>query len=329
VATLAARAGSFLGAILVVAPGLVACGGSRSPAGSPLEAPDLGTDAGRESLSSGEPLVISVGGQDRIILVHLPAGAEGPVPLVINLHGSRFTAGQQETFSGMDATADAYGFIVAYPQAAIPSGHGFEWHVPGQPLFGGRAAPPDAPDDVKFIAAAVAAITRRASVDPKRVFVTGFSGGARMASQVACDLSETFAAAAAVGGLRFPSPCGARRAVPIVAFHGTADPVNPFEGANAPTWTYGVREAAEQWAAHDKCAGPIAESTPGPSVHRTRYTACRDAAGVELYAIDEAGHEWPGGPPMPDSVTTPLGPQTNAVDANAVIWRFFADHPLP
>jgi polyhydroxybutyrate depolymerase len=329
VAKAASRAGSVLGASAVAALALVACGGSRSPAGSALQAPDLAADAGHASLSSGEPLVISVGGRDRTILVHLPPNADGPVPLVINLHGSRFTAGQQETFSGMDATADSYGFIVAYPQAAIPSGHGFEWHVPGQPLFGGRAAPPDAPDDVRFIAAAVTAITRRASVDPKRVFVTGFSGGARMASQVACDLSETFAAAAPVGGLRFPTPCGARRAVSVVAFHGPADPVNPFEGGNAPTWTYGVREAAEQWAAHDGCAGPILESTPGPAVHRTRYTGCRDAAAVDLYAIDEAGHEWPGGPPMPDTVTTPLGAQTNAVDANAVLWAFFADHPLP
>src|ERR1700678_1099808 len=97
VATAAARAGSFLGVMVVVAPGLYACGGPRAPAGSPLEAPDLGSDGGAASLSSGEPLVISVGGRDRTILIHLPQDSEGPLPLVINLHGSRFTAGQQET----------------------------------------------------------------------------------------------------------------------------------------------------------------------------------------------------------------------------------------
>jgi len=325
-----ARACLSVGALAVLVAGFGACGGARTPAGSPLDAPpELGSDGGRASLASGEALVISVGGRDRIIRVHLPPSADGPVPLVVNLHGSRFTAAQQETFSGMDATADSYGFIVAYPQAAIPSGHGFEWHVPGQALFGGRPASPDAPDDVEFIAAAVTAIMRRAMVDPKRVFVTGFSGGARMASQVACDLPDTFAAAAAVSGLGFPTPCGARRAVPIVAFHGMADPVDPYEGANTPTWTHGVREAAEQWAAHDGCGGSIKESAPGPSVRRTQYSGCRDAAAVDLYTIDATGHEWPGGPAMPDSVTTPLGPQTSAVDANAVMWSFFADHPLP
>jgi polyhydroxybutyrate depolymerase len=306
-----------------------ACGGGRAPAGSALEVPDLSADGGRASLSSEDALVIAFGGRNRTIRVHLPPSADGPAALVLNLHGSRFTAAQQETFSGMDATADSYGFIVAYPQAAIPSGHGFEWHIPGQPLFGGRVAPPDAPDDVQFIAAVVAAIVHRAVVDPKRVFVTGFSGGARMASQVACDLPDTFAAAAAVGGLAFPSPCGARRAVSIVAFHGMADPIDPYEGSNGPTFSRGVREAAEQWASHDGCGGPIKDTAPATSVRRTAYTGCRDAALVELYTIEAAGHEWPGGPPMSDSITTALGPQTNAVDANAVMWSFFADHPLP
>jgi polyhydroxybutyrate depolymerase len=321
-----ARTGSWL---VVLATSAIACGGVRSPAGPPLEAPDLRGDGGRHEVSSGEPLVIAVDGRERSVLVHVPPSADGPVPLVLNLHGSRFTAAQQEGFSGMDATADAQGFVVAYPQAAIPAGHGYEWHVPGQPLSGGRAAPADAPDDVKFLAAVVQAIEKRATIDPKRVFVTGFSGGATMASQLACDLADTIAAAAPVGGLRFPSPCGARRAVSIVAFHGTSDPVKPYEGGDGPAWTYGVREGAEQWAAHDGCGGAIDESSPGPSVRRTRYTGCRDGATVVLYAVDGAGHEWPGGPPLPDSVTTPLGPQSSAVDANAVMWTFFTEHPLP
>jgi polyhydroxybutyrate depolymerase len=317
------------GVVGVVFCGIAACGPARSPTGAALAPPDLSSDGGATTLASGEAVLLSVGGRDRTILIHQPPSTEGPVPLVLNLHGSRFTATQQETFSGMDAAADSYGFVVAYPQAAIPSGHGFEWHLPGQPLFGGRPAPADAPDDVEFIAAAVAALERKIAIDPKRVFVAGFSGGARMASQLACDLPETFAAAAAVSGLRFPSPCGARRAVPIIAFHGTADPINPYEGANTPAWSYGVREAAEQWAAHDGCGGPIVDSVPAPAARRTRYTGCREASAVDLYSIDETGHEWPGGPVMPASVTTPLGPQTNAVDANAVMWAFFTDHPLP
>jgi hypothetical protein len=32
---------------------------------------------------------------------------------------------------------------------------------------------------------------------------------------------------------------------------------------------------------------------------------------------------------MPSSLTSLLGPQLNAVDADSVIWAFFAAHPLP
>jgi polyhydroxybutyrate depolymerase len=78
-----------------------------------------------------------------MVVVHVPAGYSGrqALPLVLNLHGSGSTASAQELFTGMDATADANGFVVAYPQAALPDGSGFAWNVPGQPLVGGRQVP--------------------------------------------------------------------------------------------------------------------------------------------------------------------------------------------
>jgi poly(3-hydroxybutyrate) depolymerase len=40
------------------------------------------------------------------------------------------------------------------------------------------------------------------------------------------------------------------------------------------------------------------------------------------------GHEWPGGPTLPTSLVTELGPQSNAISANALMWAFFQAHPL-
>jgi polyhydroxybutyrate depolymerase len=309
---------------------IAACGHAEAPgAASPLDVPDMTDASGSSVPSAAELLTITVGGRDRMILVHAPVQTTGPVPLVLNLHGSRFTAGEQEQFSGMDRASDAYGFVVAYPQAALPSGTGFEWHVPGQTLLGGRPAPGDAPDDVAFLAEALSAIEQRVAIDPARVFVTGFSGGARMASQLACDLSEKIAAVAPVGGLRFPSPCESRRPVSVIAFHGTADPVNPYEGNGHANWTYGVREAAEEWAAHDGCGAAVVDSDPAPGAQLTTYKGCKGSAAVELYTIKDEGHEWPGGPVMPAEVTKALGPQSNVVDANALMWAFFSAHPAP
>jgi poly(3-hydroxybutyrate) depolymerase len=49
---------------------------------------------------------------------------------------------------------------------------------------------------------------------------------------------------------------------------------------------------------------------------------------VELYSLTGEGHEWPGGPTMPHQITSLLGPQCMAVNANRTMWAFFSAHPL-
>ncbi len=238
--------------------------------------------------------------------------------LVLNLHGSGGTAAQEEAYTAMDPVADAHGFVVAYPQGAIPLGGGFAWNVPGQPLIGGQAVPAGAADDASFIAQAVAVIEGAYAIDPKRVFVTGMSGGGRMASQLGCDLSTLLAAVAPVSGLRFPSPCSGPRPVPVVSFHGTADTVNPYDGSGQAYWTYSVPSAEQQWAVHDGCGAEPAISQVAPGVTLTSYAACAGDAAVFLYTIDGAGHEWHGAPQ-----------QTQAIDAKSAMRAFFAAHPMP
>jgi poly(3-hydroxybutyrate) depolymerase len=139
---------------------------------------------------------------------------------------------QAQAFSGLDATSDADGFIVAYPQALIPAAGGYEWNIPGVPLPGGQNPPANAANDVTFL--------------------TG--------------LVRSLAALRIVRGNDY-----------IV----------------------------------------------------TEYGGCASNAAVELYAIGDEGHEWPGGPPMPAEITRALGPQSDAVDADTTMWAFFQAHPLP
>ena len=245
---------------LVLLPALLAaCGGSaatstpattgttQSPGPSPASASPR---CGSRTASGTSTLTPTFGGKVRVVIVHLPSGYQGtsPVPLVLNMHGSRSTALAQEFLTGMDSTSDVDDFIVAYPQGDIATGSGFEWNVPGQPLVGGAAVPADAPDDVSFLEQLVTQLEQRYCVAEDRVYATGFSGGARMASQLGCDASTVFAAVAPVSGLRFPSPCPSTRAVPVISFHGTADPVDPFAGHGQAYWTYSVPVAASDGA---------------------------------------------------------------------------------
>ena len=308
-------------ALLVAAFGAFAAGlvaGCRHPV-APGAAPIL-VDAGDgTALPRSESLSLVAGGVARHLIVHLPGGAATtPRPLVLNLHGSGGDAAQQEAFAGMDSVAEANQFIVAYPEGAIALGGGFAWNVPGQPLLGGGAVPTDAADDVAFFAQAIAFLQQRYAIDPHRIFVTGMSGGARMTSQLGCDLATTVAAIAPVAGLRFPSPCNGTRAVPVVAFHGTADTVNPYDGGGQPYWTYSVPSAEAQWGAHDGCDSSPATSPATANVTLTAYGDCTGGAAVALYTVDGAGHEWPGAPG-----------QTPLINASATMWSFFNLHPKP
>ena len=115
----------------------------------------------------------------------------------------------------------------------------------------------------------------------------------------------------------------------MLTVHGTADPIDPYNGDGQAYWIYSVPEAAQRWAAHDDCDATPVRTDPAPGAALTAYGSCAGGADVELYTIAGEGHEWPGGPTLPAIDTDVLGPQSNAVDADALMWQFFSAHPLP
>jgi polyhydroxybutyrate depolymerase len=311
---------------------LTACssGGSKTASTSTTTTKTTGatgstSDCSKNLAPGTTTIQVTSSGRQRTVVVHVPPSAKPGLPLVLNMHGSGSTAHAQEAFSDMDATADKHGFVVAYPQAAIPAAGGYDWNVPGQPLLGGEAVPAGAPNDVAFLQALVGRMIHDYCVTDTHVYATGMSGGGRMASQLACDASTTFAAVAPVAGLRFPAGCRPARPIPVLAFHGTADPVDPYNGHGQPYWTYSVPTAAQRWAAQNGC-NPQPSTTSKPPVTTTTYTGCHANATVQLVSIAGEGHQWPGGPTVPESLVHALGPQTNAVNANEQMWQFFSAH---
>jgi polyhydroxybutyrate depolymerase len=256
------------------------------------------------------------GGIERRFLTQLPASACGhAAPVVFDLHGSGGTPEEQLALSGLGELADARGFILVAPEARDG-----RWNVP--PV-------PDKPDDVQFIADALDALRGWSCVDTGRVYATGFSGGARMSSQLACDLSQRIAAVAAIGGVRFPAGCAAGP-VPILAFHGTADEVNPYAGGGQSYWGTGVEPAIDGWAAHNACPRRM-ETSVSPLVDLISYAgdACTE---VSLYRIQGLGHTWPGDILAAPEVDSP--PAANplaavpARSANDILWNFLERHRL-
>lgn len=311
-------------AALAMSLSLICLSPGASVAGAATKSP------GCASPRSSATLSVTVKGFARTVIVHVPRGSSDstPLALVLNLHGSGATALDQELFSGMNRTSNDDNFIVAYPQGLIADGSGYDWNVPKEPLIGGRAVPKGSANDITFLATLVKVLESKYCIDKNEVYATGFSGGAREVSQLACDESSVFAAVAPISGLRRPTPCPTTRAVPVISFHGSDDPVDPFSGNGQAYWTYSVPTAAKDWGAQDGCSKKPVTSQPLPGVTLTSYSRCGGGSAVELYEVKGEGHEWPGGPDMPPALTSELGPQSNAIDANAVMWSFFQAHPL-
>lgn len=316
-------------------------------AGTLLLSPSLAHGANRCTLPALSPgwhtIAVHSGELDRQVPVYVPASAVGrsDLPLVFDLHGSGGNGRNQALHSGLTTQADRHVFLLANPDGGIPDpAHPtdrFYWHIPGVPLIGNVQTPANAPDEVQFFRAAIQQIGESACIDSHRVYVTGFSGGARMASWLGCELSDRIAAIAPVAGLRagmpeagdFKAPdnttCTPLRAMPILTFHGVHDPTNPFEGDGGPRWGYSVPAALQRWANLDGCQAAPSEQKVSAHVTKVTYPGCRNSAELILYRTDAplehgGGHVWPH-PTRPAS----NDPESvDELDASELIWHFFA-----
>ncbi len=70
------------------------------------------------------------------------------------------------------------------------------------------------------------------NVDPARIYANSLSNGGGMSFALSCKLSERNAAIGSVAGA-YLLPwdiCNPSRPVPVIVFHGNADPIVPFTG---------------------------------------------------------------------------------------------------
>jgi polyhydroxybutyrate depolymerase len=268
---------------------------------------------------------IESSGKEREYLLYVPKSydADTPAALVISLHGGATWPAHQKNLTGWNRLADDHGFIVVYPSG---SGMPKIWYAvhPG----------PGVIRDSKFISELIDALMADYNIDPTRIYADGLSNGGGMAFVLSCTLSERIAAIGMVAAAQsIPVEwCESDRPVPTIAFHGTADPIIPFEGGllgdpfNPVKPTYPpVREWAFKLSKRNDCMSDPVESVAAPGVTRIEYINCAGGASVILHVIQGGGHTWPGGKPMPE---WRVGLTSDSIDATSEIWAFFLDQTL-
>ena len=269
-------------------------------------------------------------GRLRCYHLYVPPGYDPaqPAPLVVSLHGYLLNPDVQAAISGWHELADREGFIVAYMQG---TSYPRRWNA-GDTWSAGEV------DDVQFFRDLVDDLSDLVAVDRSRVYANGFSNGGGMSVRIGCDAADAVAAIGSVSGAVVDmSTCNPSRPVPVMAFHGTADWILPYDGGlmpsvllryaadlvKAPSYFVG----AEQWVAIladlNGCDHTAETLPPQGDVQGRRYTGCEQGAEVILYTIDHGGHQWPGGGTIPGA-----GKNTMQIDATEDLWRFFQRYRL-
>ena len=283
---------------------------------------------GSKTLTSGERTVtITSGGLPRTAIVHVPQSYDPTkgTMLVFNFHGFTSDGLEQMVISRMNPASESKNFVVVYP-----FGVGNSWNSGdccGDSWTGGV-------DDVAYVKALLAKLSADYCVDPKRIYASGFSNGGFFSYRLACEMSDVFAAVAPVSGVEgFPATqCTPTRAVPVLHFHGTSDPVVKYNGGTpiiplditAGISFRSVNETISIWRTKDVCLANAKTIFDHGDTKCVDYGSCKDGAQVTLCTIDGGGHTWPGGVPIPF-----LGKTSSSVSATDTMVRFFQAHPLP
>jgi polyhydroxybutyrate depolymerase len=178
-------------------------------------------------------------------------------------------------------------------------------------------------------------------VDPKRVFVIGYSNGGQLAYRLALEMPERVAAIAVVAAnLPADENCDcvkSGRPVPVLILNGTCDPINPCNGGNVRLFGFAnrgrvisARESAEYFARLNGHHGEPRVAVQGKRL-RVKIASWEDAGKPEvvLATVQGGGHVVPqpyySAPPF-------LGLTTHAINGPEEIWEFFARQsllPLP
>ena len=268
---------------------------------------------------------IQVDGVEREWRMYVPPSyQEGSnTALVIDIHGSGGEPNGQAGLSQFEALAKKEGFLVATPAGKYirPDANIVSWNV----YFD-----EDGVDDVQFIREMIGRISEQYSVDSRRVFAAGMSGGGRMSSRLGCDLGDLIAAIAPVTGVQFPVACNPVRPVPVITFHGRLDNVNHYElrDDSPPYWSTGVEKSVSDWVSNNGCKDEPVEEQVTAEVIRISYIECEEQADIVFYRSENAGHTWPGSPAADVLESYGLGLTNRDIPATELIWEFFQAHPL-
>jgi polyhydroxybutyrate depolymerase len=304
-----------------------------------------------QPLSPGEHVrTIRVDGRKREYILHVPARSCGlrpartprhsdlpstALPLVFVFHGGGGAARLAILATGWSQKADEIGFFAVYPEALRPDPRRPPTFLRNPQFWnvgsGLGCAEREGVDDVAFVGALLDELSESLAIDARRVYATGFSNGAALTLRLGMELSDRLAAIGPVAGNLWRQEPKPTRPVSMIYITGTADPMNPLDGSRiASPWgpvlqPPPIEQTIQTWALWIGCPPEPGILSDRDGVRHLRYGRGERGAEVDFITIQDAGHAWPGGPPV--LAERLAGKPTDKLNATDVIWEFFERHP--
>lgn len=271
---------------------------------SPNEAPATEGDV---DLSQALGVVI-IDGMTREYRHTVPAQLpEGPMPVLVMVHGGDgrdYPFPQETKFRRL---VDSEQFILLQPLSELVYPNEGEWQLNTRD---------DARHDIAFIKAMLAQISGAYDVDTSRIYATGYSIGSMFTYELACQMSDRFAAIASYAGTMpvQPQSCDIAEGMPIMHIHGELDEIISYNDAwDWKEWDsvgtmQSIPSLVDYWSIKNQCQ-TTDEVTTGSSSHIV-HSDCNGGARVEHYGLNRVGHEWPEA--------------IDGVSTHDVIWDFLS-----
>lgn len=235
-----------------------------------------------------------VDGVKRTALVHIPANAKGPLPVVFCFHGHMGRSAQ---------AIRSWGFDKAWPEAIQVYPQGLPTVTPlvdKEGRFPGwqAAVGTNGDRDIKLFDAMLATLRKEQKVDDRRIYVTGHSNGAAFSYILWQARGDQLAAIGPVAGV-ISKPLKDFKPLPVLHVAGEKDPIVKYSWQELTfTAVRGINDCAKEGKAWGQ-AGPLTATVYDSPKHAPLVTA-----------IHAGGHEYPKG-------------------AAEMIARFFKENPKP
>jgi poly(hydroxyalkanoate) depolymerase family esterase len=275
------------------------------------------------------------------------------------LHGCMQTPQNLAAITGMNTVADKNSFLVVYPEQTKEANSLRCWNW-FDPKHQGRDS-----GEPSLLAAIVQQIAATHNVNRKRVYVVGVSAGGAMAVVMGATYPDLFSGIGVSAGVAFKAatdvaggltamkqggpdpkqlgrqafesmreswgnlPARDKRRMPVIVFHGDADPyLNPVNANQVIGQWAKTNDYLDDGKDNDSVKALPVRTIAGSVPEGRGYTKSiyNDSAGrllLEKWVVNGMGHAWSGSPaatPFAD----PQGP-----NASEEMWRFFGEASLP